>query len=232
MSKKIKLLSCLLFIFMVIYGLNAGCSSEKLNLGINDDTSYVRELKTYRAGVETVEIPNVKVSEHVIIEGRTFNNKKSYVPDTPIAISTTDEKIAKILATYVSNNSYFAVVKGEAVGTAEVIFSGGSVTTPVKFGVSTASSEGNRAYIKFKNINNDPILVGSARQYLANYVAANGEISTSTSLIWSLPDEVVAKIASQGKDNAILQGIATGEVNLVVRDAENTVAAGVLIKVN
>lgn len=234
MMKKIRIFAFALGTLALLFWLNSGCSNDKLQLGVQEEELYVERIKTYLAGIETNSATGVKVGEHVLIEGRAYNQNGAIVNDSAIAISTTDEKIAKILSVYRSKDSYYGVIRGEAVGSVEILLSGGSVTVPFYFGVSTGTAGDKKPYIKFSSISTDPITVGSARQYNANYIDANGAVSATTALVWSLvpADEKVAKIASQTKDGAVVQGIATGEVELLVKDAENTVASSVAIKVN
>ncbi len=234
MIKKIKILSFAFSALALLFWFNSGCSSDKLKLGLDDDTHFISRIRAYRAGVEVNMVDGVKVGEHVIIEGRAYNNNNTSVKDGSIAITSTDEKVAKILTSYRSADSFYGVVRGEAVGSIEILLSGGSITKPVFFGVSTSAVGENKPYIKFNNISSEHIPVGTARQYNANYVDSNGTVSTATALVWSLipaNDTTVAEIASQTKDSAIVKGNATGEVELFVRDAENTVAASVAIKV-
>jgi len=234
MMKKIRIFAFALGSLALLFWLNSGCSNDKMQLGLQEEEMYVNRIKTYLAGAETNSVAGVKVGEHVLIEGRAYNQNGTIVNDSAIAMSTTDEKIAKILSVYRSKDSYYGVIRGEAVGSVEILLTGGSVTVPFYFGVSTGTAGDKKPYIKFSSISTDPITVGSARQYNANYIDATGTVSTATALVWSLvpADEKVAKIASQTKDGAVVQGVATGEVELLVKDAENTVASSVAIKVN
>ncbi len=232
--KSIKIIVMILFPAAILFWLNSGCSSDKLKLGVNDDVHYISRIKAYRAGLEISSIEGVKVGEHVIIEGRAYNNNNNLVKDSALSITSTDEKVAKVLTVYRSYDSYYAVVKGEAVGSIEILLAGGNIAVPVCFGVSSSAGGDNKPYIKFKSISSEPILVGTARQYNANYIDENGLVSTSAALVWSLippNDNTVAEITSQNKDSAIVKGNSTGEVELFVRDAENTAAASVAIKV-
>lgn len=234
MIKKIKILSFALMALGLIFWFNSGCSSDKLKLGIDEDTHYITRIKAYRAGVEVNMVDGVKVGEHVILEGRGYNNNNTSVKDGSISITSTDEKIAKILTSYRSANSYYGVVRGEAAGSIEILLSGGSVTMPVFFGVITSASGESKPYIKFNSVSSEHIPVGTARQYNANYIDSKGAISSTTALVWSLlplNDTTVAEISSQTKNSATVKGNATGEVELFVRDAENTAAASVKVKV-
>ncbi|EKD69655.1 MAG: hypothetical protein ACD_47C00047G0005 [uncultured bacterium] len=234
MMKKFKVFVFAFGALALIFWLNSGCSNDKLQLGVKEDEMYVSRIRTYRAGVETDSVAGIKVSEHLIIEGRAYNQNGTIASDSAVAMTTTDEKIAKILSVYRSKDSYYGVIRGENFGSVEILLTSGSVTVPFYLGVSTGTSGAQKPYIKFSSISTDPITVGSARQYNANYVDSNGAVSTSTALVWSLvpADEMVAKIASQTKDGAVVQGVSTGEVELLVKDAENTVASSVAIKVN
>ena len=223
MMKKLRIFTFALGALALLFWLNSGCSNDKLKLGVNEEELYVARIRTYLAGVETGSISGVKVGEHVIVEGRAYNQNGTIVNDSAIAMATTDEKIAKILSVYRSKDSYYGVVRGEAVGSIEILLTGGSVTVPFYFGVSTAGTAGDKKpYIKFSGISTDPITVGSARQYNANYIDAAGAVSANTALVWSLvpADEKVAKIASQTKDGAVVQGVSTGEVELLVKRSE------------
>lgn len=234
MTKKIRVFAFALGALALLFWLNSGCSNDKMQLGIQEEELYVNLIRTYHSGVETNSAKGIKVGEHVIIEGRAYNQNGTIVSDSAVAMTSTDEKIAKILSVYRSKDSYYGVIRGEAVGSVEILLTGGSVTVPFYFGVSTGTSGDKKPYIKFSSISTDPITVGSARQYNANYVDSSGAVSTATALVWSLvpADEKVAKIASQTKDGAVVQGVSTGEVELLVKDAENTVASSVAIKVN
>ncbi|OQA74566.1 MAG: hypothetical protein BWY32_03567 [bacterium ADurb.Bin243] len=231
--KKIKIFTFAIAVLSLAFWFNNGCSNDKLQLGIQEESHYISKIKAYRSGGEVNTIAGVRVGEHVIIEGRAFNQNNTSVEDGAISISSTDEKIAKVLTVYRSDKSYYGVVRGEAVGSIEIILAGGNITLPVFFGVSTTSGGDNKPYIKFKTVSTEPIAVGTARQYNANYIDSKGAVSTTTALVWSLvpANEAVAKIASQTKDTAVIQGIATGEVELLVKDAENTVASSVTINV-
>ncbi len=234
MIKKIKIISFAFSALALLFWFNSGCSSDKLKLGVDEDTQYISRINAYRAGIEVNMIDGIKVGEHVILEGRAYNNNNTSVKDGAISITSTDEKIAKILTSYRSADSFYGVVRGEAVGSIEILLAGGNITRAVFFGVSTSAVGDNKPYIKFNNVSSEHIPVGTARQYNANYVDSNGAVSASTALVWSLippNDTTVAEIASQTKDSAIVKGNATGEVELFVRDAENTVAASVAIKV-
>ncbi len=234
MIKKIKILSFALMALGLIFWFNSGCSGDKLKLGIDENAHYITRIKAYRAGVEVNAIDGVKVGEHIIIEGRAYNNNNAAVKDGAISISSTDEKIAKLLTSYRSADSYFGVVRGEGAGSVEILLSGGNIVLPVFLGITSTPSGENKPYIKFSNVSSEPIIVGTARLYSAEYIDSSGAPSTTAALVWSLlpPDDTtVAEISTQTKDGATVKGNAPGTVELFVRDAENTAAASVKIKV-
>ena len=223
-----------IFILTVLWAFmnSTGCVSDNYKLGRNDAYYDVTGIKAYRAGAEVKSISNVKVGDHLIIEGKAFNERGETIPNTYVTATSTDEKIVKILTTYTSLDSYFAVCRGEVVGSAEVVLTAGNRTIALPIGVGEGAVGQTKPYIKFKNITSDALLVGSSREYIAEYV---NELSATseTSLIWSLnpSTELTAKISSTTKSSATVTAISTGEVSLLVRDAANTAAAGVTVTV-
>ncbi|HNY12554.1 MAG TPA: hypothetical protein PKK26_13275 [Candidatus Wallbacteria bacterium] len=211
---------------------STGCVSDKYDLGRNDAYYDVASIKAYRAGAEVKSLSNIKVGDHLILEGKAFNEKAETIPNTYVTATSTDEKIVKILTGYASNNSYFAVCRGEVIGSAEILLAAGNKTIAIPFGVGEGTVGETKPYIKFKNITSDALLVGTSREYIAEYVNEQSS-TTETSLIWSLnpSTELTAKISSTTKTSATVTAIATGEVSLLVRDASNTAASGVVVTV-
>jgi len=223
-----------IFILTVLWAFmnSTGCVSDNYKLGRNDAYYDVVNIKAYRAGAEVKSVSNIKVGDHLIIEGKAFNERGESIPNTYVTAVSTDEKIVKILNGYVSNDSYFAVCRGEVVGSAEILLAGGNRTLAVPFGVGEGAIGETKPYIKFKNITSDALLVGTSREYIAEYVNEQSK-TAETSLVWTLnPDTgLLAKISSSTKTSAIVTGISTGEVLLLVRDASSTAAAGVTVTV-
>lgn len=211
---------------------STGCVSDNYKLGRNDAYYDVTSIKAYRAGVEVKSVSNVKVSDHLILEGKAFNERGETIPNTYVTVTSTDEKIVKILTGYASRDSYFSVCRGEVVGSAEILLAAGNRTIAIPIGIGEGAVGETKPYIKFKNITSDALLVGTSREYIAEYV--NEQSATAeTSLIWSLNpnNELTAKISSTTKTSATVTGISTGEVSLLVRDAANSAAAGVTVTV-
>ena len=218
----------LTFMVTAAFVITNGCSSK---LGLDENTVYVNSINLYNAGQPLSSSAKINVGDHYIVEARPLNKNAEVISNTSVAFKASDEETLKVLNTYSSGNSSFAIVKGEKTGTAEIIAQSGSISKYIQFGVGNSGNIGNIAYIKFNNASSDPLLVGASREYSADYIDTTGA-TKEASLVWTLPNETYAKIASNAPNKATVTGVSTGEVTLFVRDAANTVAAGVLIKVN
>ncbi|MEZ7891540.1 MAG: hypothetical protein QMC67_07320 [Candidatus Wallbacteria bacterium] len=215
------------FIMTLFFVVTNGCSGK---LGLDENTVYVANINLYNAGRLLNSSASVNVGDHYVIEARPLNKNSEIVANSSVAFSAADDAIVKVLSTYASSGSSFAIVKGVERGTSEVIAQSGGISKHIQFGVGN-SAGGNLAYVKFNNASSDPLSVGASREYTADYIDVSGA-TKEASLVWSLPNETYARIASSSGNKATVTGISTGEVTLLVRDAANTVAAGILIRVN
>lgn len=233
MSIRIGRLTALFTFLFVSFSLyNFGCFSDNFKLGNNDRDNAVQDVRVYRAGTQITSIADMKVGEHVIIEGRAMNDHDDYARNAELSMTTTDEKILKILNSYYSNNSFFSVIRAESIGTAEILVGSAGVTVPVQMAVN-AGVTAARPYILFRNSLVDTVRVGSAVEFTADYVS-EANTTKEVTIVWTLlpKEQTFAQIANSGKNNTTVTGLKTGEVDLLARDAENTAAAALHLKIN
>lgn len=217
-------------LFAAALGLHAGCGPSSLQLGLKEEEVRVARIAVYAGGAETRTAAPLGVKDHLVVEALALNAQGDPVRNEAVAFASTDEGTVKVLSTWGAWPRFYAALRGELAGTAEVVCSAGTVASWITVPVSETAAGGSRPYLRFVAPDATPIPVDGSRIYAAEYVNANGTTG-ETSLVFTLSNATVAKIASSDRSSVTLTGLATGEVSLFARDAANTAAAGLTLSV-